>query len=81
MPAMAQRTAKEVEVMYKDCFGVGPEYATIECINCAATIRIENSKGISDDALKAEFCRMGWTVLPTRCPEHVCAGSKVSSLS
>lgn len=51
----------------------GPEYAVIECAHpegCRRRTRIDGSAGRSDADLAAEFAERGWTVGPTRCPEH-----------
>lgn len=48
----------------------GPEYAFVECIDCPEVAKIENSYGISDEALTKAFEALGWTIKPTRCPKH-----------
>lgn len=46
------------------------EYALVECIDCDATTRVEESWGQSDTDLAQEFEQLGWTIRPTRCPDH-----------
>lgn len=51
----------------------GPEYALVECAapqGCRRSARIEWSAGRTDDDLAEEFAKQGWTVGPTRCPDH-----------
>lgn len=75
MPAMAQRTARQVRAIYADHLGAGPEYALLECaapdIGCLRSTRIEDSEGRSDAELTPLFEARGWTVKPVRCPEHI----------
>lgn len=51
---------------------VGPEYAFVECYEpgCKSTGRIDHSAGVSDAELTRQFNALGWSIKPTRCPEH-----------
>lgn len=49
----------------------GPEYAAITCTICRRETRIRESEGVSDAELTRQFEEKGWTIKPTRCPEHV----------
>lgn len=55
----------------------GPEFALVECMHrwqgggCNETARIEDSAQFSTDGLRQLFERMGWTISPTRCPNHL----------
>lgn len=49
----------------------GPEYAVVTCVVCGREARSDDSEGVSDAELTREFEARGWTVKPTRCPEHV----------
>lgn len=48
----------------------GPEYAVVECIECDASARVEQSSLMSDAELVQRFEAQGWTITPTRCPRH-----------
>lgn len=52
------------------------EYALVECAHgdCAASARVEDSDTLTTAALVELFEAMGWTVGPTRCPDHAGAG-------
>lgn len=68
----AQRTAAEVSAILAD-HGGAVEYAFVECAatGCRRTKRYDYSEGVSDAELTSWFEDQGWTVSPTRCPEHV----------
>lgn len=66
----AQRSARQVRAILADHGRRGPEYALVECIDCEARARIEQSARRTDAELEAEFVALGWTVDPTRCPRH-----------
>ena len=51
----------------------------LECIDCAANTVLEGHDELSDAELEVVFSQMGWSILPTLCPEHrdnrsVCMG-------
>lgn len=50
--------------------GGASEYAFIECGECGATASEGQSEGVSDESLTERFEARGWTVRPTRCPDH-----------
>lgn len=69
----AQRSAREVRALFLDHDGRGPEYALLECAysaGCRRSTRIDYSAGRSDAELILLFEAKGWTVSPTRCPDH-----------
>lgn len=52
----------------------GPQYAVVECAHpggCPASAHVEGSYSKTDAELAAEFASMGWSIKPTRCPNHV----------
>lgn len=55
----------------------GPEYALVQCAHegCANASRIEGSAHMSEEDLRTEFEARGWTISPTRCPEHAKRGA------
>lgn len=70
--SMAQRAAGEVSAILAD-HGGAVEYAFVECAasGCRRTKRYDYSEGVSDAELTRRFEDQGWTVSPTRCPEHI----------
>lgn len=52
----------------------GPEYALVQCAGeegrCSRETRIEDSKNLSDEDITSVLAEKGWTVKPTRCPDH-----------
>lgn len=51
----------------------GPEYAVVECAHpqgCSADARVDGSRSRTDAELTKDFEALGWTVSPTRCPDH-----------
>lgn len=55
----------------QDHNGLGPEYAYIECVKCHAGVRVEGSKDKTHAQLQKQFEAKGWSVTPTRCPQHI----------
>ena len=48
----------------------GPEFAVVACTRCSSTARIEDTRATSNAELRQAFEDLGWSVLPTLCPEH-----------
>lgn len=51
----------------------GHQYAVVECAHpqgCTADARVDGSYSKTDAELTKDFEALGWTVSPTRCPEH-----------